>query len=161
MSLLWCSHRNGDTLASGSHDNTVRLWDVQSGDLLETLAGHTGNVYIVVYSPEDSTIASGSWDGHGLLVGQPNRRTVGKRSEGIRGMSLLWRFHPDSDTLACGNDDTVHLWDVQTGTLLHSLTGHTDLVDSLAYSPDGQSLASGSRDGTILLWDLTESVPDR
>ena len=64
-------------------------------------------------------------------------------------------FSPDGGTLACGNDDTIHLWDVQTGERLHTLKGHTDVVDSLAYSPDGERLVSGSYDGTVLLWDLT------
>ena len=109
---------DGSTIASGSWDGTVCLWDSHTGELLQTLRGHTRNVASVAFSP-------------------------------------------DSGMIACGNDDTIHLWDVQTGTRLHSLTGHTDLVDSLMFLPDGKSLVSGSRDGSILLWDLVKLVPDR
>ena len=51
-------------------------------------------------------------------------------------------------------DDTIRLWDVVTGTHKRTLTGHTDSVWSVAFSPDGGTLASGSRDHTIRLWDV-------
>ncbi len=57
---------------------------------------------------------------------------------------------------------TVLLWDVATGILRHTLQGHADWVTSVAFSPDGQTLASGSLDGTVLLWDVaagTDSPP--
>jgi WD40 repeat protein len=54
---------DGRTLASGSDDNTVKLWDVGSGQLLRTLAGHTDEVEAVAFSPDGRTLASGSWDG--------------------------------------------------------------------------------------------------
>ena len=52
-------------------------------------------------------------------------------------------------------DGTVRLWDVTTGQVKTTLTGHTDDVFSVVYSPDGQTLASGSSDNTVRLWDVT------
>ena len=59
-----------------------------------------------------------------------------------------------------GNDgDTIHLWDVDTGQLIKTLTGHSRRVWQVAFSPDGNTLASGSGDGTVLLWKLTPLTP--
>ena len=58
---------DGVTLASGSSDNTVRLWAVGTWELKRTLAGHASAVLSVVFSPDGRTLASGSWDGTVLL----------------------------------------------------------------------------------------------
>ena len=57
-------------------------------------------------------------------------------------------------------DRTVRLWDVATGEVQQTFTGHTRGVFSVSFSSEGQVLASGSQDGTILLWDVAPTVPD-
>ena len=70
-------------------------------------------------------------------------------------------FSPDGNTLASGSwDDTIRLWDVNTGRHIRTLSGHTDSVYSVAFSPDGTTLASGSGDGTVLLWEITPTSPE-
>ena len=64
-------------------------------------------------------------------------------------------FSPDGNKIATGSrDNTVQLWDVDTGAEIRILTGHTGWVNSVSFSPDGNTIASGSRDNTVRLWDV-------
>ena len=107
---------DGDTLASGSVDNTVRLWSVASRATLATLSGHTGAVFSVAFSPDGATLASGSDDKSVRLWSVASRATVATLSGHT---ADVWSvaFSPDGATLAYGSwDDTVRLWSVASST---------------------------------------------
>ena len=144
---------NGQTLASGSQDRTIRLWNPNNGNLKRTLTGHRDAVNSVAFSPDGRTLASGSWDGT-IRLWNPNngnlKRTLTGHTNGISSVA----FSPDGQTLASASgDQTIRLWNPNNGKHIRTLTGHTNIVDSVAFSPDGRTLASGSRDQTIRLWN--------
>ena len=145
----------GETLASGSWDGTIRLWDTDTVQQTASLTGHTDGVYSVAFSPDGRTLASGADDGTIRLwdigTGQQTANLTGANWD-IYSVA----FSPDGKTLASGGglDDPVQLWDIGTGQQTASLTGHTIAVFSVAFSPDGKTLASRSWDGTIRLWDI-------
>jgi WD40 repeat protein len=145
---------DGQTLASGSGDDTIKLWNLVSGQELRTLTGHTDSVRSVAISPDGQTLASGSHDDtikQWKLASGQEVRTLKEYT----GFVLSVAFSPDGQTLASGGgDDTIKLWNLASGQELRILTWHTNEVSIVAFSPDGQTLASGSYDHTIKLWNL-------
>ena len=144
---------DGRTIASGSDDRTIKLWDAASGRELRTLEGHTNAVFSVAFSPDDRTIASGSWDHTIKLWDAASGREL-RTLQGHTGKVDSVVFSPDGRTIASGSwDNTIKLWDAASGRELRTLIGHAAEVDSVAFSPDSRTIASGSADTKIKLWD--------
>jgi serine/threonine protein kinase/Tol biopolymer transport system component len=146
---------DGRTLASGSEDHTIKLWDAASGQLLRTLQGHSAIVRSVAFSPDGHTLASGGYgQDHTIKLWDAASGQLLRTLEGHSSIVFSVAFSPDGRTLASGSGDyTIKLWDAASGQLLRTLEGHSSAVFSVAFSPDGRTLASGSRDHTIKLWD--------
>jgi WD40 repeat protein len=153
---------DGKTLASGSYDHTIRLWDVATRRPLGVpFTGHQNLVLSIAFSPDGKTLASGSYDHTIRLWDVATHRPVGVPLTGHLGSVNSVAFSPDGKTLASGSyDHTIRLWDVATHRSLDALlTGHQNAVVSVAFSPDGRTLASGSYDHTIRLWDVATHRP--
>ncbi|MEK7990761.1 MAG: WD40 repeat domain-containing protein [Thiotrichaceae bacterium] len=142
-------------LASASEDNTIRLWQVGSGQQPDVTFEAKSGVNSIAFSPDGKLLASGSND---TLIRLWNVET-GQEHNTLQGHEYTVfsvAFSPDGQVLASGSvDKTVRLWDVQTGRELFTLRGHDGWVFSVAFSPDGRYLASGSRDKTVKLWDVS------
>jgi WD40 repeat protein len=143
----------GQTVASGSADNTIKLWDIRKGKCFKTLYGHTNSVSSVAFSPDGQTLVSGSADHTVRLWDIRNGQCV-KICLGHSNRVASVAFSPDGKTLLSGSTDkTVKLWDVSTGSCVRTFIGHSDRVESVTLSQDGQIAVSGSFDLTIRFWD--------
>ncbi len=145
---------NSRSLASGSGDTTIKLWNLQTGELIHTLSRGSDTVWSIAASPDGQTLASGSGDKRIKIWNLQARkllRALSGHSDTVRTVAIS----SDGQTLASGSGDTtIKLWNLQTGELLRTLSQASDTVRTIAISPDGQSLASGSGDATIKLWNL-------
>jgi WD40 repeat protein len=147
---------DGQTLVSGSWDNTIKVWGLSDGKLLRTLSGHQNGVMSVAISSDGQTLASGSEDNTikvwGLRDGKL-LRTLSGHQYYVKSVAIS----PDGQTLVSGSDDnTIKVWGLRDGKLLRTFGGHQYGVKSVAISPDGQTLVSGSGDNTIKVWRLSD-----
>lgn len=144
---------DGRTLASGSQDHTVRIWNAQTGQTLRTLAEHTDEVNAVAFSADGKLLASAGYD-RTIILRDVATWAVKARLTGHTGHVYSAAFAPDGRTLASSSEDgTVRLWDAQTGTLRQTLSQHQGVVNSVAFAPDGETVASAGGDGKVLIWD--------
>ncbi|NEP63739.1 MAG: Hsp70 family protein [Symploca sp. SIO2G7] len=142
---------DGQTVVSCG-DNNIKMWHLETKELLQTFSGHSDLVLTVAISPNGQLLASGSsqaiklWDlGTGELI-----HTLTGLSSNI----LSLAYSPDGQILASGSYKKLSLWDLGSGELLRDPLEHQGDVVSIAFSPQGQTLVSGSTDGTIKVWGI-------
>ena len=146
---------DGTKLATGSIDKTIKIWGVESGTLLNKIAVIDKPVDSIAFSPDGTKIASGSkqnimiWD-----VATGSLKKMLTPEEGWIAAAGSAAFSPDGKKIASINSGTILIWDVESGTLLIELPGNHYMVDSIAFSPDGTKIISGSSEGTIKIWDV-------
>src|SRR6266516_940349 len=165
LHLAWQAHTDvvstlafsldGSTLASGSWDGTLKLWNLQSGALLWR-GRHTNTISCLAFSPDGRLLASSGrdatvqfWDAHSGT----NLQILSHPGSVYR---VTWS--PDGGLLASGDfAGSIRLWQVQKtapARCVQTIEGHTDRVLGLAFAPDGRTLASGSWDRTVKLWEV-------
>ena len=143
---------DGKTLASGSDDATIRIWDTSTGNQLLSLPSDKTRVLAI--SVDGKILASSNhkniklWD----ISTAAQLKTLKLEDDYVTKLAIS----PDNSMLTSGNHDgRIRLWDIATGNALTIFNGHFDKVDALSFSSDGKTLASGSYDGAIFLWNLT------
>lgn len=144
----------GDRLASTSDEGSVKLWETASGQLTQTLNGHTDRMGRLAWSRDGRVLASAGRDKTILLwdVEQGHyRAALQGHKGGITGLA----FTPDGQTLLSTGESTVRVWEVASGQAQQVIQGYADFFYVLAWSPDGTTLVSGSMNWLVDIWDVT------
>ena len=150
---------DGRRALSGGGEETLRLWDLNTGACLQTLEGHTDGVNSVAITPDGRRALSGGGDGTLRLWDLDTGaclQTLEGHTRGILSVALTedGRRALSSEGWNSWENSTLRLWDLDTGACLLTLEGHTHKFGSVALTPDGRRALSGGRDNALRLWDL-------
>jgi len=150
---------DGKHLLTCSRDKTAKVWDLAAKESVLTFPEHQNPVYGVAVKPDGKL---------GVSVGEDNQirfwTTTGEgkqvRVAGGHGKAIFRvLYHPTKPILVtCSADDTVRIWNPESGKLMHTLSGHSDWVYAVALSPDGNQIASGSWNGEVKLWKVVDGT---
>lgn len=171
---------NSQLFASASQDKTVKIWDVEEGEVQGVLRGHKRGVWSVKFAPQDIPNIKGHNDRvsgkHMILTGSGDKtikiwslvdysclRTFESHSNSV--LKVCWLTLPESENrkkyvqlASAGGDGLVKVWDVQTGEVACTLDNHEDRVWALAINPSTNMIVSGSADATVTFWRDTSSM---
>ena len=142
---------NGEWLASGSNDRTIKVWRIAKGTQTFTLTGHTGSINSLAFSPSGEWLVSGSSD-KSIRIWNP---ATGKQLESVNNQPdevNVLTFSKNGEFFASSAGKEIRLWDVKKLKDPRTLRRHSAVVTAIAFSHDGNSIASGSADGTVLVW---------
>ena len=153
---------DGKILASSDKAGAVMLWNAETSEQVKDLAGHSQDVMALAFSPDGKTLASGSVD-RTIMLWDVQKRSRLRTLKGHKHLVASVAFSPDGKVLvSASHDNTIKQWAPATGTLTRTFTEfdprpHKGMrfpgIHSVAFSPDGKSLAAGYVDGSVRLLD--------
>jgi len=144
----------GKIIASGGEDQTMRIWDVSTGQCLQILKEHTSAILSISFSPNGQILATSSADST-VKIWDINTKTCLHTFSGNTNQNRTVVISPDGKLVASGSaDQTIRIWEINSGGLLKVLTGHQGQIWTIDFHPNGKLIASGSHDKTIKIWDV-------
>lgn len=144
---------DNQSLISGSEDQTIKIRDVKTGSLHNTLSGHTDVVRSLALTSDAKTLVSGSGDRTIKIWDLQTQQVI----QTLNQESPVWSvtLSPDGQMLVSGTEDgSLRIWQFPTGKLLHTIPAHTRRIFSVTISPDGKTIATASLDRSIKIWSL-------
>ena len=144
---------DGKQAVSASRDNTLKVWDLESGRALRTLEGHSDSVTGVVVTSDGKRAVSASWGTLKVWDLESGRelRTLEGHSHWVTGVAVTM---DEKRAVSASGDKTLKVWDLESGRTLRTLEGHSKWVFGVAVMPDGTRAVSASDDKTLKVWDL-------
>lgn len=145
---------DGHYLISGAWDRSIRLWDLQLGEVYWVKRDHVSVINDVAFSPDGKSILSGSSDDTILEWTLADGKVQQKYFDHHQGVNSV-NYSPDGRYIVSGSsDETIKIWERATGNCIQTLCGHEFYVNSARFSPDGEQVISCSADGTVKIWEL-------
>ncbi len=150
---------DGSLLAAGEHapgagNHAIRVWEVKTGKLRSTLAGHDGGVHAVAFTRDGVELVSVGTDG-AIRFWNPDNgkllRSLVANRQAVRGIAI---FPKENAVVVAGDDGNIRVWDLAKNAVRKQWYAHKDVIESVSLSSDGSTVASAGRDGAVRLWDV-------
>ena len=144
---------DGKLIVTASDDNTAIVWNVENGEAIDTLKGHTKTINSASFSPDGKLIVTASDDNTAIVWNVEN----GEAIDTLKGhtKTINSAFSPDGKLVVTASDDnTAIVWNVENGEAIDTLKGHTKTVKSASFSPDGKHIVTASSDHTAIIWNV-------
>ncbi len=146
----------GRRAVSGGWDRTLRVWDLESGQTVRTLEGHTSVVNAVAITPDGNRIISASWDRTLRLWNLESGKTVRILKGHTDGVTAVAITTDGRRAVSASYDCTLRVWDLETGEEITAFTGERRMF-RCAIAPDGQTITSGDEFGRVHFLRLEEA----
>jgi WD40 repeat protein len=146
---------DGQLLASGSWDETIELWNLETGSLLYNLSQHKASVRALAIAPDSKTLISGSFDQTIVLWSLPDG-TVTKTIVDREPIAAITLNADGTFVASTGDDGIVKIWSLASGLKIAESSGNKHCIGSLSISPDSQTIAAGTVDGDLVLWQIEQ-----
>jgi len=139
-------------IVSGSSDKTVKIWDAQTGEMLNSIAAHNKSVYQVEFNPVINQFASCSSDSTIKIWDSESAELIKMLDDNDCKVNAI-SYHPSGNYLAsCGSNSLIYIWDLSTSKKIRTLEGHNGTINIVKFSKDGNSIISGGADDKVFIW---------
>jgi len=139
-------------IVSGSSDKTIKIWDAQTGDMLNSIEAHVRSVFQVEFNPMNNQIASCSSDSTIKIWDSESAELINALDENDTKVNAI-SYHPSGNYLAsCGSNSLIYIWDLSTLKKFRTLEGHSGTVNTVKFSKDGNTIISGGADDKVIVW---------
>lgn len=150
---------DGQLIATAGWDKTIKLWNSQTGELVNTLPGHQAAINTLVFSPDNQTIIAGTEDNNIYIWNIQNKPKIVKKIAAHDDSIKAITISNDNQIIAsAGYDNQIKLWTIQ-GQLLQTISAHNLAITSLEFAPNQKNhqdyiITSGSWDNTVKIWSI-------
>ncbi|KAG8756178.1 hypothetical protein FRC14_003294 [Serendipita sp. 396] len=158
------AHPTAPLAVSGGEDDVGYLWDTTTGEVILKLDGHEDSVVAVGFSHDGQMVATGGMDGR-IRVWKQQQPNSWKNWEFLRQLDgvdeVVWlKWHPQGPVLLVGGQDaTVWMYQLPSGTSMQVFASHTGPVNIGSFIPSGKRIITGDAEGTLIYWDPRSPSP--
>lgn len=142
---------DGKTIISGGEDNRIRIWNSQTGKEIQKYHEHSDGIDDIIFSPDGKRFASIASDS--LMIWDTYSKQILVKKTDVFPRIQAVAFSPDESTIAVAQYETIVIWDIEAG-MQDSFNGHTSMINSIDYSPNGEYLVSSDMEGAIYIWSM-------